>query len=65
MYLAVPTTIVCGAMLPIAYLGFLRLQRSAGYHGGQRPSGRTADVVLIVAMLVVIAFLVSYLMQKL
>ena len=65
VFLAVPTTIVCGAMLPIAYLGFLRLQRSREYLGADRPGGRGAEVVLVLAMLVVAAFLVSYLLQKL
>jgi len=65
VWLAVPTTIVCGAMLPIAYLGFLRLQRSAAYLGADRPRSRAGEVVLVVAMLVVVAFLVSYLLQKL
>ncbi len=68
VWLAVPTTIVCGAMLPIAYLGFLLLQRSDAYLGADRPRGlrgALASGVLVVAMLVVVAALVAYLVPKL
>lgn len=65
VYLAVPTTIVCGAMLPIAYLGFLRLQRAPAYLGADRQRGPWASAVLVVAMLVVVVSLVSYLWSEL
>lgn len=64
VYLAVPTTIVCGAMLPIAYLGFLLLERAPGYLGAERRRGPWSSLVLVAAMVVVVAFLVSYLLAK-
>lgn len=38
-WLAVPTTIACGFLLPIAYLGFLKLQKSRDYLGDDLPTG--------------------------
>ncbi|MEO6594824.1 MAG: divalent metal cation transporter [Planctomycetota bacterium] len=67
VWLAVPTTIVCGAMLPIAYLGFLLLQRSHVYLGEDRPRGWRAvfaSASLVVAMAVIVVSLVAYLVQK-
>jgi len=42
IWLAVPTTIICGLMLPVAFLGFLILQRSRAYLGADRPRGLLA-----------------------
>lgn len=39
MWIAVPTNIICGLMLPLAYLGFIKLQASKAYLGDDRPSG--------------------------
>jgi Mn2+/Fe2+ NRAMP family transporter len=39
VWVAVPTTILCGFFLPIAYLGFVRLQASERYLGADRPGG--------------------------
>ncbi|HEX5054380.1 MAG TPA: Nramp family divalent metal transporter [Planctomycetota bacterium] len=68
VWLAVPTTIVCGAMLPIAYVGFLLLQRSSAYLGEDRPRGWRAvstSGVLVLAILVIVVSLAFYLLQKL
>jgi hypothetical protein len=68
VYLAVPTTIVCGAMLPIAYIGFLLLQRSRAYLGDDRPRGVGAVLAtggLLAAMLVVLTSLAFYLIDRL
>jgi Mn2+/Fe2+ NRAMP family transporter len=54
VYLAVPTTIACGALLPLAWLGFLKRERSAG--------GRA---VLLAAIALPTAALALYLRQKL
>ncbi|MCB9878117.1 MAG: Nramp family divalent metal transporter [Planctomycetes bacterium] len=57
-YLAIPTTILCGAMLPIAYVGFLILQRSKRYLGDDRPRGVRGFVAtagLVVAGIVMVA----------
>ncbi|MFT5288104.1 MAG: manganese transport protein [Planctomycetota bacterium] len=39
LWIAVPTNVVCGFLLPIAYIGFIRLQRSKAYLGDDRPEG--------------------------
>ena len=63
VYLAVPTTIICGGMLPVAYLGFLLLQQSRAYLGADRPTGATAVLTiggLVAAIAAVVLFLGSY-----
>ncbi|HEB51787.1 MAG TPA: hypothetical protein ENI87_00890 [bacterium] len=65
VYLAIPTTIICGAMLPVAYLGFLLLQRSKAYLGEERPTGLRGVVAtggLVVAMVVILTALAFYLL---
>jgi len=39
VYLAIPTTILCGALMPLVYVGFILLQRSKAYLGADRPEG--------------------------
>ncbi len=46
VWVAVPTNIVCGLFLPLAYLGFLRLQRSRAYLGDDQPRGPAATAWL-------------------
>lgn len=67
-YLATITSIVCGFLLPIAYLGFIRLQTSRAYLKDDLPRGPRALawlLAMIVATLVVIAGLVFYVQSKL
>lgn len=67
VWLAMPTTIICGAMLPIAYIGFLILQRSKAYLGDDRPTGGRAVLAtggLVVAMAVILTSLAFYLVNK-
>ena len=67
VWLAMPTTIICGAMLPIAYVGFLILQRSKAYLGDDRPTGLRGVVAtggLVVAMVVIVTSLAFYLRSK-
>lgn len=64
VYLAVPTTIICGGMLPIAYLGFLLLERAPGYLGSERRAGPWSVLILLTAIVVMVASLVSYLVTK-
>ena len=62
VYLAIPTTILCGAMLPIAYVGFLLLQRSKAYLGADRQTGLAGLLAtggLFIAMLVIIVSMVA------
>ncbi|GAB4153209.1 MAG: divalent metal cation transporter [Planctomycetota bacterium] len=64
VWLAVPTTIACGALLPIAYLGVLRLQCSASYLGEDRPRGAAGALWLagmVLATLFATGALVLYL----
>ncbi|MCA8951907.1 MAG: divalent metal cation transporter, partial [Planctomycetes bacterium] len=67
VWLAVPTTIVCGAFLPMTYLGILVLQRSRAYLGRDRPEGVAGvfwTIGLLIATVTVTAFLLSYLVGK-
>ncbi|MFK7739773.1 MAG: Nramp family divalent metal transporter [Planctomycetota bacterium] len=67
VYLALPTTVICGAMLPIAYLGFLILQRSRAYLGDDRPTGWRGFVAtagLVLAAGVIVTSLTIYLMDR-
>jgi Mn2+/Fe2+ NRAMP family transporter len=68
VYLAVPTSIIAGALLPLAYCGFLVLQRSEAYLGADRPTGwrgRLWLIGLVTAVVVPVLFLVSYLRSQL
>ena len=68
VWLAVPTNIVCGAVLPIAWFGFLRLQRSRAYLGDDQPRGGRgllANAILVVAIVVMVVALTFYLAEKL
>lgn len=66
VWLAVPTTIVCGAMLPIAYVGFLLLHRSRGYlDANDRPRGPWVPAILVAAVLVLVVALGFYVADKL
>jgi hypothetical protein len=60
VWLAVPTSIIAGAMLPLAYIGFIKLQTSRAYLGDDRPGGPLA-IAWLVAMGVGTAILVWFL----
>ena len=62
VWLAVPTNIVCGLMLPLAYLGFLILQRSRAYLGKDRPTGPLA-ALWFAAMALATLFLLAFLLH--
>ena len=60
LWVAVPTNVVCGFLLPIAYIGFIRLQRSEAYLGADKPRGPLATWWLVgmgVATAVLVGFL--------
>ncbi len=62
MWVAVPTNVVCGLMLPAAYIGFILLQRSKRYLGENRPEGPLAKawiVGMVVATLVLVVGLAN------
>jgi len=47
MWIAVPTNVLCGLLLPAAYVGFIILQRSRAYLGDDRPTGARATLWVI------------------
>ena len=60
VWLAVPTTILCGFLLPAAYVGFILLQRNRQYLGDDLPKGNKGRLWLlgmVLATLVLIVFL--------
>lgn len=60
VWIAVPTSIICGFLLPIAYVGFIRLHMNRKYLGDDTPSGGkgTAWVLaMVVATLVLVTAL--------
>ena len=63
VWLAVPTSLLAGAMLPLAYFGFMKLQTSRAYLGDDRPRGAIAKVWLA-AMGVGTAILVWFLVAS-
>lgn len=67
VWLAVPTSIVAGALLPVVYAGFWKLLRSRAYLGADRPSGLVGAVwqtAIALAIVVLAAFLALYLYQQ-
>jgi len=66
-WLAIPTSIICGAFLPVTYIGILLLQRSKAYLGADRPEGARGalwTIGLLLATLVVTVGLTAYLIGK-
>ena len=66
-WLAIPTSIICGAFLPVTYIGILLLQRSKAYLGADRPEGARGTlwtIGLLLATLVVVVGLTAYLIGK-
>lgn len=63
VWLAVPTSMIAGAMLPLAYIGFIKLQASRAYLGDDRPRGRLA-VAWLAAMGIGTAILVWFLVMS-
>jgi hypothetical protein len=60
VWLAIPTNIVCGLFLPLAYLGFILLQRNRSYLGDDTPSGGKGRAwlgAMVFATLILTAFL--------
>lgn len=60
VWVAVPTNIICGLFLPLAYVGFLILQRSRSYLGEDVPKGVVGQAWWI-AMLAITVFMGSFL----
>ncbi|NNM27296.1 MAG: hypothetical protein HKO59_15145, partial [Phycisphaerales bacterium] len=59
VWLAVPTSIVCGFLLPVAYIGIILLQRNTRYLGADTPRGAGGRTWLG-AMVIVTVFLTAF-----
>lgn len=67
MWVAVPTNVVCGFLMPIAYVGFIRLQHSRAYLGDARPTGGRATLWMlgmVVATLVLVIGLAQVVVRE-
>ena len=68
VWVAVPTSIATAVLLPIAYFGFIKLQRSPAYLGDDMPRGGRGRSILgamIFGTTIVVVFLVWTLITKL
>jgi hypothetical protein len=60
VWIAVPTNIICGALLPIAYIAFLRMHRNRNYLKDDMPTGALAfwwTAGMVLSILVLVGFL--------
>ena len=67
VWVAVPTNVICGFLLPAAYIGFLRLQRSRAYLGADRPKGVFGNAWfggMLLSTLILMVFLGWYLLTE-
>jgi hypothetical protein len=65
-WVAVPTSAICGLMLPIAFIGFFILNNSRAYLQEDKPRGRKAwiwNVAMIVSIGASLASIVYYLVS--
>jgi hypothetical protein len=65
-WVAVPTSAICGLMLPIAFVGFFLLNNSRAYLGEDKPSGTKAlawNIAMIVSIAASLASIVYYLVS--
>jgi len=61
IWIAVPTTLLCGFMLPLAYIGFIKLQRNKTYLGDDAPKGGKATAWvggMVISTLTLTVFLI-------
>ena len=67
VWVSIPTNIICGFLLPLAYWGIWRLQRSEQYLGSERPTGwrgRTWSSAMLAVALSLSLFYLWYLVTK-
>jgi manganese transport protein len=65
-WIAIPTSAICGLMLPIAFVGFFILNNSKKYLGDDKPSGTKAviwNIAMVISIGVAIASIVYYLVS--
>jgi manganese transport protein len=60
LWIAVPTNVFCGFLLPISYIGFIKLNRNRAFLKGDTPTGALATV-WTVGMVISTAVLVGFL----
>jgi manganese transport protein len=63
LWVAVPTTVLCGFLLPLSYVGFLILQHRRAYLGEDTPRGALGllwSAGMVVSTLVMVVFLGYY-----
>ena len=63
-WIAIPTSAICGLMLPIAFVAFFILNNSSKYLGEHKPSGIKAlawNIAMLISIIVTIASIVYYL----
>ena len=68
LWLAVPTNVVCGFLLPLAYIGFIKLQRRRAYLEDDTPAGLRGALWLagmILSTAVLVAFLAWFAINNL
>ncbi len=66
-WIAIPTSVACGIMLPVAYIGFFLLNNSKKYLGSDKPTGAKAifwNIAMGVAIVSSIAAVVYYMNAK-
>lgn len=67
LWVAVPTNVVCGFLLPVSYIAFIRLNRNRDYLGEDTPRGPLANLWtagMIVSTTVLVAFLGWFVWDK-
>jgi len=65
-WVAVPTSAICGLMLPIAFVGFFVLNNSRAYLGDDKPRGRKAmawNIAMVVSIGASVASIIYYLVS--
>jgi len=65
-WIAIPTSAICGLMLPIAFIAFFILNNSKRYLGDDKPSGVKAlawNIAMIISICVTVASIVYYLVS--
>jgi hypothetical protein len=62
-WLSIPTSIVCGLLLPLAYIGIVRLQVSRRYLGSDQPRGARGALLLAI-MIGITVFLATVFVRQ-
>jgi len=62
-WIAIPTSAICGLMLPIAFIAFFILNNSKRYLGKDKPSGAKAvvwNIAMLVSIIVTVASIICF-----